>query len=129
MNPEYKALWVDRLRNGGLLQGTGSLRRRIKGEDYYCCLGVLCEIAVEKGVVTRMPPSYVSGILTYDGEEDFLPLSVRQAAGLDSPNPFVPNHEGISTTGDYVPERLTLSWLNDTGYTFSEIADIIERNF
>jgi hypothetical protein len=44
---EARALWIERLESGTIQQGFGQLaagQRR-------CCLGVLCDIAVEKGVI------------------------------------------------------------------------------
>lgn len=54
MKAEVKAEWLKRLRSGEYKQ-TGGVLHRIVGDDdrvdTFCCLGVLCEIAVEQGVV------------------------------------------------------------------------------
>ena len=47
MNPEIKAQWVAALRSGEYKQGRGQLRNT---DDEYCCLGVLCDLAVKAGV-------------------------------------------------------------------------------
>jgi len=50
MNAEIKREWIERLRSGEYKQGMFALNR---GQTF-CCLGVLCEIAVEKGVAIRV---------------------------------------------------------------------------
>lgn len=40
MNSEIKKKWVEALRSGLYKQGTG----RLRCNDNYCCLGVLCDI-------------------------------------------------------------------------------------
>lgn len=129
MNPEVKAKWTARLRSGQDKQGAGVLHRRQNGEDFFCCLGILCEVAIENGVAVNKAPEPGSdathAILAYDGYEDFLPLKVQEWAGFSVGNPL--SSELCGESGSTV--RLTLSWLNDQGRTFSEIADIIERDF
>ena len=45
MNPELKQKWLEALRSGKYKQGTGLLRSK---ENYFCCLGVLCDIIDNK---------------------------------------------------------------------------------
>lgn len=47
MDPVVKAKWTAALRSGNYQQSTEYLQRRVDGESYYCCLGVLCELAIE----------------------------------------------------------------------------------
>ena len=56
MNKEVKKKWVDALRSGEYAQGRSSLR----DHDEYCCLGVLCELAVKEGVIPA--PTYSDGV-------------------------------------------------------------------
>jgi hypothetical protein len=49
MDAELKAKWVEALRSGNYVQGTLALRQApfANGKAYsYCCLGVLCEVAL-----------------------------------------------------------------------------------
>ena len=46
MKPEIKQRWVAALRSGHYKQGPSALRR----DDRFCCLGVLCDLAVQDGV-------------------------------------------------------------------------------
>jgi hypothetical protein len=107
MNPEIKKKWVEALRSGKYKQGIG----RLKGNDEFCCLGVLCDI---------------SGLSNWDaenrylGDNSLLPMQVVEWAGLDSYNPRCPAPNSSGT--------LPLSAFNDHRYSFIEIADLIERN-
>ena len=54
MDQRIKKLWVERLRSS-IRQGRGRLATlREDGEFEYCCLGVLCEIAIEEKVISSM---------------------------------------------------------------------------
>ncbi len=121
MDPEKKAEWVRRLRSGRYKQAVGILCRRNRAGDLrYCCLGVLCEMAVRAGVIKRARGTF-RGQVAYiqDGCEftGFLPSAVVSWAGLDSDNPVVRTHS----------KRRTLSALNDAQVSFADIASIIEE--
>lgn len=103
--------WVEALRSGRFQQA----KNRLATKDGFCCLGVACEVAIENGV--KLNKTVVStGRILYDYNEMLLPDSVRE--WLD-----------LSTCGsDYkaVGINKQLSADNDSGKTFTEIADIIE---
>jgi hypothetical protein len=131
MNPEVKAQWVAALRSGEYEQGRDALTL----EGKYCCLGVLCDLAVKSGQDVRVKMETLANQIRYDGETDIAPASVVNWAGLDSGNPAVrmtareafPEKYGSDPgAGDF---QLSLAELNDGGKTFSEIADIIEEEF
>jgi hypothetical protein len=114
---DIRARWADKLRNGGLEQGQGVLRNM---REEYCCLGVLCEIAVEDNIIP--PPSFSTsdGYYKYGAGQEgaLLPTEVKDWAGLESHNPRV-------TTGWF--SCVTLASLNDNdGATFNQIAAWIE---
>ena len=97
--------WVEALRSGKYKRGEGKLREG----DYFCCLGVLTDIAVQEGVIQQFP------------DKCYLPLELKAWSGLND------------TAGTYYREsRDDLSGLdslasqNDHGKSFAEIADIIE---
>ncbi len=112
MNKDIKKLWIAALRSGEYKQGMGKLRRAGR----FCCLGVLCnlhaqahpEIAATQKTKRR-----------YLREEEFLPHEVREWAGLDFRNPEVKQPR----TG----ELTSLADLNDDGYSFDQLANIIQR--
>lgn len=113
MNKEVKRAWVEALRSGEYKQCTGRLRR----EDGYCCLGVLCDLYKKDHQDSNWEGNY---FFLFHGEHtdtamSYLPEKVIKWAGLSSENP---QYDGDGT----------LSGLNDEGATFDEIADVIEGN-
>ena len=60
MNKEVKQQWVAALRSGEYKQGKNALRRQYEGEDAeFCCLGVLCDLAVKAGFsVVEVPITF-----------------------------------------------------------------------
>lgn len=46
MNQEIKSHWLAKLKSGEYTQG----RTYLSGEGKHCCLGVLCEMAIEAGL-------------------------------------------------------------------------------
>lgn len=103
--------WVAALRSGKYKQGIGRLEYAKK----QCCLGVLCNLALVEGVCVYLP-SYCSIPASFDGEEILLPDSVRRWAGMKTHTGQLDNQESLMA-------------LNDTGRTFKEIGDIIEKNY
>lgn len=115
MNQEIAQRWASELESGKYLQGIGALHRRsANGEDSYCCLGVLCSMAAEEGMVAVTPGE--SGRIVYDGNSGYLPDSVMAWADMRS-------FEGSFGFG----EEYNLSHLNDGGVPFREIANIIRE--
>lgn len=87
----------------------------------YCCLGVLCEVAMENGV--KIKKSRLGGRVgvAYNSEVAILPTSVIEWAGMSSDNgTFKGPHDGIMNS---------LSSLNDGGKSFNELAKVIERHW
>lgn len=125
MNPEVRGRWLAALRSGDYRQGHGKLRRdHDRSEDdpgtTYCCLGVLCEVAVEAGVARRVTSTegvtaYVAVNDGFDRSDNFLPLAVGHWAGLDTPNPV---------TGRYS----LADWNDERHASFARIADLIEEH-
>jgi hypothetical protein len=111
MKQDIAALWVERLRSGKVEQAKGQLG----AGDTRCCLGVLCDIAVEMGVIP--PPTQDLSFVVYDGADVVLPESVQKWAGVQSAVGLLLDCYDVS-----------LVEANDTGFPFSEIADLIEKN-
>lgn len=121
MKPEIRTRWVTALRGSRFEQGQGKLRNE---HDEYCCLGVLCQLAAEDGIIPDALWDYDTW--SYVGHREYLPEAVWHWAGLDRMNPFI-----YIPDPDYPddPEEIlesSLSEFNDTGHSFDEIADIIE---
>lgn len=135
MNKEIAQLWVDALRSGKYEQTKGRLHRTI-ASDYglndsenvpagYCCLGVLCEVAVEKQVVKVVDTSSTGSVsygLGTDRSMTWLPKAVEDWSSLRDTT--------VSVEINGRTERRGLAELNDSGeFTFLQIADAIEDNF
>ena len=117
MDREIKARWVAALRSGEYEQGHASLRVG----DAFCCLGVLCDIAVRDGVIGE--PTIDEGEYAYGRlmERGVLPTEVEVWSGLHIGDPVV-----VTDTSEDYPLEENLSSLNDEGMSFEEIAEFIE---
>jgi hypothetical protein len=114
MNPRVKKLWLERLRSG--LPQTQERLTRVADDGTvvgHCCLGVLCEIAVEQGVVQNK--TVHAGVITYDGEWLFLPDAVARWAGVHGEGFLYDRNDSLTN-------------LNDGGASFETIADVIDQN-
>lgn len=136
MNPEVKAKWLERLRSGTIPQIAGRLGNTEGGR---CCLGVLCDIAVEEGVIPEAVLDPVSGYYRY-GNPNGLPLGVFDTNGTSTATLPVGVQTWAGVRGkelelpvpvNFNPERnpaKVITLLNDAaGYTFPQIADVIEE--
>lgn len=109
MNKEVANLWIEALRSGKYKQGTGSLQSL----DKYCCLGVLCDIC-------PYPINRNWDNKEISGKSLITQYNVKNWSGIGSLN------------GKYYDSQnscVNLATDNDSGSTFSEIADIIEKNW
>lgn len=133
MNPQVKELWIAALESGEFKQTTGLL----KANDGYCCLGVLCMLAVQADVIPE--PTYSPSRFAYTfgpGNNDVytLPEAVRKWAKI-------PDELGVLTRPELVwgldednPHSIrtftALSELNDyANYDFKQIAQVIREQF
>jgi hypothetical protein len=134
MDTKVKALWTAALRSGEYEQTKGYLRT----DEGYCCLGVLCEIAVANKVIPapeRVEPADAmpgygadEPVFVYTDEDSAsyltLPESVMHWAGLDDFNPQV------TLTDEYgAMRKVVVSELNDSmSRDFDFIADRIDAD-
>lgn len=131
---------IARLRSGAYLQGNMRLRSLEGGDERFCCLGVLCEMAVEAGVI-ESGKEYEDEFINrraymYDGRwSATLPDKVIAWAGVVSeyderinlPGGDLADQEGtgrfeIASTRRYS----SLAEMNDSGVPFEQIADYLE---
>lgn len=119
---EVMRKWVEALESGDYQQGTGQLEIITHGSHRYCCLGVLCHLAVQEGVIQPEQVVEEDGVVVYPDEPysngETLPSEVMKWAGLDERNPTLyPVDSGYGYMA---------SELNDSlGCTFGEIAQAI----
>lgn len=142
MKTEIKERWIQKLESDRYDQTTGELRN----DDGFCCLGILCEVAVEDGILTRAEEVGYTAPDRNGGEyveNSVLPRVVVEWAGLGEGvhgnNPSVPYVEMLCDCGcqekdsdeEYEPEMVDteLSELNDgQRLSFREIAALIKEN-
>lgn len=115
MKSDVKKLWLEALRSGEYEQGRSALANT---NDEYCCLGVLCQLAVNNGVPIKVKKvqSGLGPVKSYDDAKYLLPQSVQEWAGLESSNPVVQGDIGTN-----------LADMNDRRYSFDAIARVIEE--
>lgn len=117
MNQEVKAKWLAALRSGEYTQGHLCLRTQ---QHEFCCLGVLVDLhAKETGGqwVDEVFGYTKKAVFTYLGGHGVLPDEVRKWVGLAESDPTV----------RYENSQCELSWVNDNGADFKQIADLIEQ--
>ncbi len=115
MNQDIKQAWVQALRSGKYTQA----HERLHDGVGHCCLGVLCELAVDAGVIDpfRVIEDYrdngeAVARYWYDDATTALPTTVRRWAGVDNDDPEI------------APGK-SAAMANDGGWTFGEIAEAI----
>lgn len=132
MKKEVADLWIAALESGEYAQTTGALHVlsehvgargneeviRTKG---YCCLGVLCEVAIKNGLDLKRRINIASTLEYFDEANGVAPAKVMKWSGLKS------------ATGDFytapVDDFTCLTQLNDDGTSFQEIANIIREHW
>ena len=109
---DIRTQWIAALRSGKYTQVTDYLHT----DKGFCCLGVLCELAVKAGVIEPANRNRVN--FTYVDEEKSLPPAVRNWVGLNSDSGTYEEHR----------YRKCLANDNDQGKSFTDIADVIASN-
>lgn len=133
MNEEIKQQWIDALTSGEYAQGRKVLRTK---DNTYCCLGVLCDLAVKKGIArwAKRKDSEDWAIVHIDEDIDdatadigygLLPRFIREWSEITSDDGSFKLLDG----GFKEPNAVTLTELNDVRkYNFSKIAKAIKEN-
>jgi hypothetical protein len=111
-----RAEWIRRLESGKYQQTKGCL---YNGEGY-CCLGVLCEIAHENGIVERSDKPNGDGHYAYCYDED----GIEIVADVDLPH-AVMAWAGINTVAGTYEYGSLVSLNDDKEWDFKHIAEII----
>lgn len=126
LDEHVKQAWINALRSGEYRQGRSRLAKRTKkGNFKFCCLGVLCDVVGVKGEPNQITDEIEFG---FDGETMTLPDLVWKGLGLTDPDIDIP----VGQTRDMAERQLTVSsvslaTLNDDGFTFPQIADLIDH--
>lgn len=116
MRTELAREWAEALESGDYEQGKTVLAQVTNEGKKYCCLGVLCELAIKHGIeldVTREQDN-----ILYDERIGVLPPSVLYWADIDS-------EDGDVKLGDEFASELN----DKMNFTFTEIAQCIRQQF
>jgi hypothetical protein len=137
MNQEIKTKWINALRSGDYEQGQGALKNP---DGQYCCLGVLCDLydkhrmeefgAKSSWTVDTVSLNEYISVLGDRSEVGVPPNAVVDWAGLSDNNPDIL----IDFEDEVGDSRPPCSWTfaiaelnDDKGFTFNELADLIEK--
>lgn len=108
--------WIQALLSGKYKQGTNYLRTV---DNRFCCLGVLCELAIQEGIIPQAKLNHYYnndvGYTYQDNYKSVLPDEVMKWAGMK-------NYNGE------ISDSQTLSSDNDNGDDFKTIAQTIRNN-
>jgi hypothetical protein len=113
-------IWVEALRSGKYRQGEGMLAELVNKRYNYCCLGLRLKIQ------GRLVTSCGLGYDVLDPTRYQPGCYVEENPDYKILGPVGKFPEGVRVDGDLGSEK-SLAELNDCGYTFKQIADIIER--
>ncbi len=114
-----RKLLVEALRSGEYKQGTGRLSRDQNGVRQYCCLGVACMVYQKH--VGDLKIDTDGPVHSYDTDVHGLPEKVQEWYGFDT------RCGRLKETARIAYGYNSLLLLNDSGYSFREIADVIEQ--
>lgn len=117
MNKDVKAQWVAALRSGKY----GQARETLRDGNSFCCLGVLCDLS-EGGRWQGIDDLVYSDPTGRNGIK-YLTADVVEWSGIGSREPRVP----IDCRDNADELDVGLDNLNDSGFTFAQIADVIEH--
>jgi hypothetical protein len=127
LDPEAKRQWLEALRDPDRKQARGMLN---DGRGM-CCLGVACDISGLGDWEGFGEAWYRPGM--GNAEDKGLPVEVAAWLGVPTDPNFHPENPRIpglviKDFGTYVDSdgTITLAQLNDSGFTFAQIADVID---
>lgn len=122
MNKAIKNRWIKALRSGKYTQGPQVLKLIKDNGTKHCCLGVLCELAIEDGILVEHSSSSPIGFQKFGSNDEYclLPEEVRKWAGISKDRGLMVR---IKLKDDPMS---SLTKLNDNGTPFDKIANIIK---
>jgi hypothetical protein len=121
LREEVKVKWLEALRSGRYTQGTGALQRvHEDGSRSFCCLGVLCEVAIEMGVTLDVGAGVSDhpkgDVVAYDGASSYPPSKVEEFATVG----------GVAMEGWEVNGQSLVNMNDNSNLSFEQIASHIE---
>lgn len=140
MNTAVVEAWIEELRSGRREQATGALCHIDEnGKQSFCCLGVVtdmyaAQIGISKEISTAHHLNFSDPQVRYGehGENAVLPVEMIDFLGLphNQRNPSfdlpLTSEQIEQAEVDGMPYIICLAELNDDGFTFEQIADVIQ---
>lgn len=137
MKKAIKKRWVEALRSGEYEQGRMKLRNKGTESDTFCCLGVLCDLAVQDGAIPE-PKRYGDSATFFYGTHNI--DDGDNALGYIDSTTALPQEviewaftkretrSKITRLANPTAGERDLAWWNDHGNKdFNGIADLIEE--
>ena len=124
MKKEIAEKWVQALRSGEYKQGSDVLHNT--SNNTYCCLGVLCDIYQKEGNKFNSVSEGSWGVQTDNGFEN-LPATFFDDRPDVLPEVVMKWADISCSSGSFGDSNLA-ALNDDDGYTFDEIATVIEAN-
>lgn len=124
----HRKEWIAALRSGAYRQ----VKARLYDGEGYCCLGVAASLSGIEPVEEESFPHEEYDRWTFDGEPLTLPLAGMHWLGVENVNPSIDlpvefrTTQGKRDSDDYVNPSMDVATLNDSGFTFNQIADLVE---
>jgi len=119
---KHRKQWVDALRSGKYEQG----KYRLRKDAQFCCLGVACDISGLGAWVVD-----TDKIPDAKGQETLYSYRISTFAEASQLSAEMASWLGVRHTDVKLHSQKnvpSLVYANDTGLSFNEIADIIERD-
>lgn len=145
---EHFHAWLERLRSGEVEQGSGYLHQSYVRDDgtqvnEMCCLGVCSALHADK---LKIHVETSERTVRYNNMASYPELRVLQFMGIPDSHieekslgcsVLVSINDGLMenriTDFDYFKgrneEKISVDILNDNGFSFAEIADLLEKEF
>ena len=132
MRSDIAKRWAEELRSGKYAQGTNVLKSAeatADSEIEYCCLGVLCEMAVKDRVIhaSVIQDRYRSELGT-PGRNTWAFCDGDEEVFSELPRKVIAWSEIKSSDGYISSEKESLTTMNDDVLSFEHIAAVIEDN-
>lgn len=129
MNEAQKDEIVHELRRGIHRQGKHALCNVVAGQNYYCCLGIMMLLYSQKckvEITTAVTSIVGQARRKFDGETYTLTPEAMLYYGVHK-GCCVIEHPMMKNKSNVPRPSIALSDLNDGGFTFSQIADVLEH--
>ena len=118
MKKAIKDKWLKALRSGDYKQAKSVLK---DDDGCMCCLGVLCDITQKETGGKWTKQDFIAG---GEGHDETIPTEACNILGITHKGKLKKSYQ--TKHGD-LADHLTI--LNDSGLSFKQIANIIEKNF